>query len=102
MSFSLESMNISGKEVLPLIEGGKGVAVSNGETTGAWAAAGGVGTFSAVNADSIDENGNIVRTVYHAKAESPAFRNWSLRVLPVALPKPKLHTKFPEAMDAFI
>ena len=73
MSFSLEPMNISGKEVLPLIEGGKGVAVSNGETTGAWAAAGGVGTFSAVNADSIDENGNIVRTIYHGKSRIARF-----------------------------
>jgi NAD(P)H-dependent flavin oxidoreductase YrpB (nitropropane dioxygenase family) len=73
MSFSLETMQLSGKEVLPLIEGGKGVAVSNGETTGAWAAAGGVGTFSAVNADSIDEDGNIVRTVYHGKSRIARF-----------------------------
>jgi nitronate monooxygenase len=39
-------------DVLPLVEGGKGVAVSNGATCGGWAAGGGVGTFSAVNADS--------------------------------------------------
>jgi len=58
---------MSGKEVLPLIEGGKGVAVSNGESSGAWAAADGVGTFSAVNADKVDEQGNIIRTVYHGK-----------------------------------
>ena len=28
---------ISGKEVLPLIEGGKGIAVSDGNSSGAWA-----------------------------------------------------------------
>ena len=58
---------ISGKEVLPLVEGGKGISVSNGESSGAWAAAGGVGTFSAVNADSYDENGNLLEQVYHGK-----------------------------------
>ena len=58
---------ISGKEVLPIVEGGKGVAVSNGATSGAFAAAGAVGTFSGVNADSYDDNGNIVPVEYHGK-----------------------------------
>ncbi len=58
---------ISGKEVLPLVEGGKGISVSNGESSGAWAAAGGVGTFSAVNADSYDEHGNFLEQIYHGK-----------------------------------
>ncbi|HAX91368.1 MAG TPA: nitronate monooxygenase, partial [Rhodospirillaceae bacterium] len=49
---------MSGREVLPLIEGGKGVSATNGMSSGSWAAAGGVGTVSAVNADSYDENGN--------------------------------------------
>jgi len=73
MAFELQPIMISGKEVLPLIEGGKGVAVSNGESSGAWAAAGGVGTFSAVNADSVDENGQIIRTVYHGKSRIQRF-----------------------------
>ncbi|MDX8396055.1 MAG: nitronate monooxygenase [Mariprofundaceae bacterium] len=73
MSFSLDSMQISGKEVLPIIEGGKGVAVSTGESSGAWAAAGGIGTVSAVNADSVDENGNIIRTVYKGKSRKARF-----------------------------
>ena len=74
MAINLKSLKLSGKEVLPLVEGGKGVAVSNGETTGAWAAAGGVGTFSAVNADRVDENGNIIRTVYHGKSRMARFQ----------------------------
>ncbi|MDR3156038.1 MAG: nitronate monooxygenase [Holosporaceae bacterium] len=64
---NLRSQTISGSEVLPLIDGGKGISISNGETCGAWAAAGAVGTFSAVNADSYDENGNVVPQIYHAK-----------------------------------
>lgn len=64
---SLNPITLGGKEVLPLIEGGKGIAVSNGESSGAWAAAGGVGTFSAVNADAYDENGNFIPVVYHGK-----------------------------------
>lgn len=51
----------------PLIEGGKGIAVSNGESSGAWAAAGGVGTFSGVNADSYDENGKLIPVVYQGR-----------------------------------
>lgn len=58
---------ISGKEVAPLVEGGKGIAVSNGESSGAWAAAGGVGTFSGVNADSYDGNGKLIPVTYHGR-----------------------------------
>ncbi|MBI1244553.1 MAG: nitronate monooxygenase [Alphaproteobacteria bacterium] len=65
--FSLEPLIISGREVLPIVEGGKGVSVSNGESSGAWAAAGGVGTFSGVNADYLDDKGEVVRQIYHGK-----------------------------------
>ena len=64
---SLSSLRISGAEVLPIVEGGKGISVSNGESSGAWAAAGGVGTFSGVNADSYDENGDVIPQIYHGK-----------------------------------
>ena len=64
---NLNSIIISGKETLPIIEGGKGVAVSNGYSSGAFAAAGAVGTFSGVNADYYDDKGNIVETVYTGK-----------------------------------
>ena len=64
---SLEPLVISGKEVLPIVEGGKGISISNGESSGAWAASGGVGTFSGVNADSYDEDGNLIPQVYHGK-----------------------------------
>jgi len=64
---SLRPLTISGREVLPLVEGGKGISVSNGESSGAWAATGGVGTFSAVNADALDEQGLLIPVVYHGK-----------------------------------
>ena len=64
---ALKSIILSGKEVLPLVEGGKGISVSNGESSGAWAASGGVGTFSGVNADSFDEKGQLIPIVYHGK-----------------------------------
>src|SRR5690349_9539427 len=63
-TFSLKPLKISGREVLPLVEGGKGISISNGESSGAWAAAGGVGTFSGVNADSVDAKGRRVEQVY--------------------------------------
>jgi NAD(P)H-dependent flavin oxidoreductase YrpB (nitropropane dioxygenase family) len=64
---SLNPIRLSGREVLPLVEGGKGISVTNGECSGAWAAAGGVGTFSGVNADSFDEAGNVVPQVYKGR-----------------------------------
>lgn len=63
----LKPLIIAGREVLPLIEGGKGIAVSNGASSGAWAAAGGIGTFSGVNADTYDETGKLIHAVYHGR-----------------------------------
>jgi NAD(P)H-dependent flavin oxidoreductase YrpB (nitropropane dioxygenase family) len=64
---AINAIRMGGAEILPLVEGGKGVAVSNGASCGAWASTGGVGTFSAVNADSYDEDGRIVRQTYSGK-----------------------------------
>lgn len=64
---AIHALKLSGKEVLPLIEGGKGIAVSSGLSAGAFAAAGGVGTFSAVNADAYDDHGNLIPIIYHGK-----------------------------------
>jgi len=64
---AINAIRMGGVEVLPLVEGGKGVAVSNGATAGAWAAAGGVGTFSAVNADSYDSEGRTIRQIYSGR-----------------------------------
>ncbi len=64
---ALESLNISGSDVLPLVEGGKGISATNGASAGAWAAAGGVGTVSCVNADNYDENGDVIPQIYHGK-----------------------------------
>ncbi|PZO90674.1 MAG: nitronate monooxygenase [Sphingomonas sanxanigenens] len=63
----LKPILYGGREVWPLIEGGKGVAVSNHMSSGAWAAAGGIGTVSAVNADSYDPTGKIIPQVYNAR-----------------------------------
>jgi nitronate monooxygenase len=64
---ALKPLVISGREVLPLVEGGKGISVSNGESSGAWAACGGVGTFSGVNADSHDAEGRRIAQLYHGR-----------------------------------
>lgn len=62
----LSPIKYGGREVWPLIEGGKGVSATNHASSGAWAAAGGIGTVSAVNADSYDAEGKIVPQVYDA------------------------------------
>ncbi len=67
---ALNPLRLSGREVLPLVEGGKGISVSTGDSSGAWAAAGGVGTFSGVNADSYDADGNVVSQVYRGKTRA--------------------------------
>jgi len=60
----LKPIIYGGREVWPLIEGGKGVSATNHMSSGAWAAAGGIGTVSAVNADSYDAEGRIIPQVY--------------------------------------
>jgi NAD(P)H-dependent flavin oxidoreductase YrpB (nitropropane dioxygenase family) len=62
----LKPILYGGREVWPLIEGGKGVSATNHASSGAWAAAGGIGTVSAVNADSYDAEGKIIPQIYHA------------------------------------
>ena len=48
---NLKTIRIAGKEIFPLVEGGKGINVSTGITSGKWASCGGAGTFSGVNPD---------------------------------------------------
>ena len=57
---SLNPILISGKEVLPLVEGGKGINGSDGRSSGAWAHENCVGTFSGVSPDFYDDKGNVV------------------------------------------
>ena len=63
----LNSIILSGKEVLPLIEGGKGINASNGYSSGAWARENCVGTFSGVTPDVLDNNGNVIMESFKTK-----------------------------------
>jgi NAD(P)H-dependent flavin oxidoreductase YrpB (nitropropane dioxygenase family) len=69
----LEPMKISGREILPIVEGGKGVSVSNGNSAGAFAAADCVGTFSGVNADSFDSEGRVIPQTYFGKTRRQRY-----------------------------
>ena len=64
---AINAIRMGGMDLLPLVEGGKGVAISTGVTAGHWAACGGIGTMSAVNADSYDEQGNLIPQVYRGR-----------------------------------
>jgi len=64
---AFDAVKMSGREVLPLVEGGKGIMATDGLSAGAWAAAGGIGTVSGVNADSYDDKGHVIRQIYHGK-----------------------------------
>ena len=70
----IKPLLISGKEVLPIVEGGKGVGASNGRSAGAFAAAGAVGTISAVNQLEYDDNGNVIPLVYYGKTRVEKHR----------------------------
>ena len=69
----LRPIQYGGREVWPLIEGGKGVSATNHASSGAWAAAGGIGTVSAVNADTYDEDGNPIPQVYPQATRKERF-----------------------------
>ena len=64
---AINAIRMGGVDVLPLVEGGKGVAISTGVTAGHWAAGGGAGTLSAVNADSYDDDGQIIPQIYYGR-----------------------------------
>ncbi len=64
---AINAIRMGGVDVLPLVEGGKGISISNGISSGRWAFAGGVGTFSAVNADSFDDQGHRIPQVYRGR-----------------------------------
>src|ERR1044071_3694403 len=64
---AINAIRMGGMEVLPLVEGGKGISISNGISSGNWAFTGGVGTFSAVNADSFDALGRRIPQVYRGR-----------------------------------
>ena len=66
----LKPIVYGGREVWPLVEGGKGVSATNHASSGAWAAAGGIGTVSAVNADSYDADGTIIPQIYHGRTRA--------------------------------
>ena len=70
---ALEPLIVSGREVLPIIEGGKGVSVSNGKTAGSFAAADCVGTFSGVNADALGIGGMPLPQVYFGKTRRERY-----------------------------
>lgn len=53
----LDPILIAGKEVLPIIEGGKGIGVSDGTTAGSFAKENAIGTFSGVAPRFINHNG---------------------------------------------
>ena len=64
----LKPLNISGKEdVIPIIEGGKGIGASDCYSAGAFAKAGAVGTFSGTSPFIIDENGERISIEYKEK-----------------------------------
>ena len=67
---TIKSFKLSGALCLPIIEGGKGIGITNGITAGNFAKSGAVGTFSGVNADYYDESGKIVPVVYKGKTRS--------------------------------
>ncbi len=62
---NLKNIVISGKEVCPIIEGGKGINGSDGRSSGHFAKEGCVGTISLVSADFYDDKGNVVLERFH-------------------------------------
>lgn len=59
----LHKLNISGAEVFPLIEGGKGINGTDGKSSGYWAKEGGVGTISLVTPNEISPEGEFIPEV---------------------------------------
>lgn len=67
MSNIINPTMLSGSEVLPIIEGGKGIGVTDGGTAGHFAKAGAIGTFSGVCPKHLDDNGEHIPLEFTAK-----------------------------------
>ena len=63
----LPLVKISGKEVLPIVEGGRGIGISVGETSGAFAHENAVGTVSGVFNNMTDDKENDSPYVFNGK-----------------------------------
>lgn len=74
MMKNLKKIKISGAEVFPLVEGGKGINGTNGRSSGAWAKEGGVGTISLVSPTALDENGAEIPEIFKEKIREKRHR----------------------------
>ena len=71
----LKSIVMSGKKLFPIIEGGKGVGVSDGGSAGAFAAAGAIGTISITGSKLILDDGSISdQYVYKSNTRKGRFK----------------------------
>lgn len=93
---------ISGKEVLPLIEGGKGINASDGRSSGAWAHENCVGTFSGVSPDFYDSKGNVIIEKFFKRARPERHEEMVEYAIRGGLPRLRLPMKFPVATAGFI
>ena len=66
----LKELFLSGANVIPLVEGGKGIGASDGKSAGSWAKCGGLGTFSGVSPVAYDSNGDAIPITYKARTRS--------------------------------
>jgi nitronate monooxygenase len=87
---ALNSVIISGREVLPLIEGGKGISITNGYSSGAWAATGGVGTFSGVFSDLCDSQNNVTPLIYKTKTRRERSHELAMHSIEAAISQAKI------------
>jgi len=69
----INKLNISGKLVYPIIEGGKGIGVSDGLTAGSFAKAGAVGTISGVFPFLLNENSETILPKFNGKTRLERF-----------------------------
>ena len=69
----LQKIKLSGAEVFPLVEGGKGINGTDGKSSGAWAKEGGVGTISMVSPTALDNSGKEIPELFHEKIRSFSF-----------------------------
>ena len=70
----LQKIALSGAEVFPLSEGGKGINGTDGKSSGSWAKEGGVGTISLVSPTLVDNQGNIIPEEFKEKIREKRHR----------------------------
>ncbi len=96
---AINAIRMGGVDVLPIVEGGKGVSISTGVTSGHWAAGGGAGRSALSTPTASTRTGPGCRRSITAAPAASGTRNWCSTPFAAASPRPGRRMRLPAGRD---